>query len=74
MGSADDQALVFGVLPRPAREAGAFTSMRGGSDYMTWFFDGPEAEQAAITFIAAVTAIAPPGWVVTPAAQPRFYR
>ncbi len=74
VASADDETLVFGVLPRLAREAGAFTSMRGGSDYMTWFFDGPEAEQAAITFIAAVTVIALPGWVVTPTAQPKFYR
>jgi hypothetical protein len=72
--SADDETLVFGVLPRIAREAGQFTSMRGGSDYMTWFFDGPEAEQAAITFISSVTATAPHWWVVTPTAQPRFSR
>jgi hypothetical protein len=61
VGSADDEKLVFGVL-------------RGGSDYMTWFFDGAAAEQAAITFISSVTAIAPRWWVITPAAQPRFYR
>lgn len=70
--SADDQTLVFGVLPRLAREAGRFTSMRGGSDHMTWFFGGPVAEQAAIRFISSVTAIAPPWWVVTPTAQPRI--
>jgi hypothetical protein len=74
VGSADDEKLVFGVLPHLAREAGPFALMRGGSDYMTWFFDGAAAEQAAITFISSVTAIAPRWWVITPAAQPRFYR
>ncbi|MGH3190674.1 MAG: hypothetical protein ACRDOL_26120 [Streptosporangiaceae bacterium] len=72
VSSADDETLVFGVLPRLARAAGTYTVMRGGSDYMTWFFDGPDAEQAAITFISSVTGIARPGWVVTPTAQPKF--
>jgi hypothetical protein len=35
--SADHETLVFSVLPRLARAAGAYTLMRGGSDYMTWF-------------------------------------
>jgi hypothetical protein len=74
VASADDEALVFCVLPQLAREAGSFTSMRGGIDYMTWFFGGPEAEQAASAFISRVTTIAPHWWVVTTAAQPRFYR
>ena len=74
VASADDEALVFCVLPELAREAGLFTSMRGGIDYMTWFFGGPAAEQAASVFISRVTAIAPHWWVVTAAAQPRFYR
>ena len=74
VASADDEALVFCVLPQLAREAGSFTSMRGGIDYMTWFFGGPGAEQAASVFFRRVTAIAPRRWVVTPAAQPRSYR
>ena len=72
--SGDDQVLVFIVLPELARAAGPYARMRGGSDYMTWFFDGPGAERAAIAFISGVTAIAPDQWVVTPTAQPKFYR
>jgi hypothetical protein len=74
VSSADDEALVFCVLPQLAREAGPFASTRGGIDYMTWFFGGPGAERAASVFISRVTAVAPRWWVVTPAAQPRFYR
>lgn len=37
--SADDETLIFGVLPRLAQEAGLFTSTRSGNDYTTWFFD-----------------------------------
>jgi len=72
--SADDQTLIFGILPHLAQLAGPFTSTRGGNDYTTWFFDGPEAEQAALTFIASATAIAPHWWVITPTAQPKFDR
>jgi len=74
--SAADEALIFGELPRLARDAGHFRVTRGGNDYTTWFFDGPDggAEQACVAFIAAVTAIARPWWIVTPTAQPKFYR
>lgn len=65
--------LIFGTLHRLAEEAGHFTRTVGGNDYTTWFFEGPGAEQAAIRFITAVTAIAEP-WVVTATAQPRFER
>ncbi len=60
--------------PRHALEAGPFTSIRGGIDYMTWFFAGPRAERAASVFIRRVIAIAPRWWVATPTAQPRFCR
>jgi hypothetical protein len=45
--------------------------IRGGNDYTTWFFD---SERAALMFIAEVTAIAQSWWIVTPTAQPQFYR
>jgi hypothetical protein len=66
--------LIFGTLHRLAEEAGHFTRTVGGNDYTTWFFEGPGAEQAAVKFIAAVTAIAEPWWIVTATAQPKFYR
>ncbi len=74
--SADDEKLIYGPdgLHALAGRAGPYHRTRGGNDYTTWFFDGPGAEQAAITFIAAVTAIARRWWVVTPTAQPKFCR
>ena len=74
--SADDEKLIYGPegLHALAGQAGQYHRTRGGNDYTTWFFDGPGAEQAAITFIAAVTAIAPLWWVITPTAQPKFCR
>ena len=74
--SADDEQLIYGPegLHALAGQAGHYHQYRGGNDYTTWFFDGDDAEQAAIAFIAAAIAIARPGWVVTPTAQPRFYR
>lgn len=66
--------LIFGTLHRLAEGAGHFTRTVGGNDYTTWFFEGPGAEQAAIRFITAVTAIAESWWVVTATAQPRFER
>ena len=78
--SDEDVALIYGTDPdRPglhalADQAGQYHQTRGGNDFTTWFFDGPDAGQAAITFIAAVTAIAPDWWVVTATAQPKFYR
>ena len=69
--SAEDERLVFGELPRLAREAGQVSLIRGGNDYTTWFFGN---EQAALAFIAQVTAIAQSWWIVTPTAQPQFYR
>jgi hypothetical protein len=77
--SDEDAALIYGDQHRPglhglAAQAGQYHQTRAGNDYTTWFFDGPDAEQAAVRFIAAVTAIAPPWWIVTPTAQPKFYR
>jgi hypothetical protein len=74
--SAEDKELLYGPdgLHALAGRAGHYHQTRGGNDYTTWFFDGPAAEQAAITFIAAATAIARPWWIITPAAQPKFYR
>ena len=69
--SAEDERLVFGELPRLAREAGQVSLIRGGNDYTTWFFD---SERAALAFIAEVTAIAQSWWIVTPTALPQFYR
>ena len=67
-------AVISDVLPRLAEQAGPFSATRGGNDYTTWFFAGPDAERAAVAFVSAVTAIAPPGWVITPTAHPVFYR
>jgi hypothetical protein len=74
--SAEDEQLLYGPdgLHALAGRVGHYQRTRGGNDYTTWFFDGPGAEQSAITFIAAVTAIARPWWIVTPTAQPKFRR
>jgi hypothetical protein len=72
--SEEDATLIYGTLHQLADQAGTCSQTRGGNDYKTWFFDGPGAEQAAIAFIAAVTAIAKPWWVITPTAQPKFHR
>jgi hypothetical protein len=74
--SSEDEQLIYGPdgLHALAGRAGHYHRTRGGNDYTTWFFDGPDAEQAAITFIAAVTAIARRWWIVTPTAQPKFRR
>lgn len=74
--SAEDEQLIYGPdgLHALAGRAGSYHRTRAGNDYTTWFFDGPDAEQAAITFITAVTAIARRCWIVTPTAQPRFCR
>lgn len=78
--SYEDEALIYGTDPaRPglhdlAQQAGQYHRTVGGHGYTTWFFDGPDADQAAVRFIAAVTAIAPPWWIVTPTAQPKFDR
>ncbi len=72
MESDDDVELICGVLPRLAEEAGHSPGRRGGSDYMTYFFDGPEAGQAAVRFIAAVSGIAPRWWRVTATATPVY--
>lgn len=76
MESAQDEQLLYGPdgLHALAGRADHYHRTRGGNDYTTWFFDGPGAEQAAITFIAAVTAIARQWWIVTPTAQPKFRR
>jgi hypothetical protein len=76
----EDAALIYGTDPaRPglhalAGQAGQYHRTQAGNDYTTWFFDGPDAEPAAVRFIAAVTAIARPWWVVTATAQPKFDR
>lgn len=72
--SEEDANLICGTLHELAARAGTYSLTRGGNDYTTWFFDSSESARAAVTFIAAVIAIAPPWWVVTPTAQPKFYR
>jgi hypothetical protein len=78
--SYEDEALIYGTddPARPglhglAEQVGEYHRTVGGHGFTTWFFDGPDAEQAAVRFMAAVIAIAPDGWVVTPTAQPKRY-
>lgn len=74
--SASDEKLIYGPegLHALAARVGQHHRTRAGNDYTTWFFDGPDAEQAAITFIAAAKVIAQDWWVITPTAHPEFRR
>jgi hypothetical protein len=74
METSVDEELIGKALPRLAREAGPFSSTRGGNDYTTWYFSGPQAGQSAVRFIASATAIARRWWIITPTAQPQFRR
>ncbi|GAA4626755.1 hypothetical protein GCM10023196_036280 [Actinoallomurus vinaceus] len=74
-GDAVDQEtdnLIHRVLPRLAREAGTLAGTQGGNDYTTYLFAGPDAQQAAVRFIAAASEEAESWWKITPTAQPKF--
>ncbi|RCG18226.1 hypothetical protein DQ384_39220 [Sphaerisporangium album] len=68
----EDADLTYKVLPRLARESGTVQSTVGGNDYTTYLFAGPDAEQAAVRFIAAALGVAQSWWRITPTAQPKF--
>lgn len=60
------------ALAEIAETAGHAASSRGGSDYRTWYFEGPGADGAVVRFIAAASAIAAPYWRITPTARPVY--
>lgn len=72
--SPDDEALIFGKLRALADECQGSLIARtvGGNDYTTFFFTGPDAEQAAGAFLAKAKQIARRWWNVTPTAEPIF--
>lgn len=67
-----DAKLIYEVLPDLARESGTITATRGGHDYTTYLFAGPDAPDAVAAFIARAIAVAPPRWRITPTAHPVF--
>jgi len=75
-GYAEDEAssgLIYGRLPRLAEESGQLAGARGGNDYTTWLFSGPDAANAALRFTARVDALDHPSWWrVTPTATPVY--
>ncbi|GGL55335.1 hypothetical protein [Planomonospora parontospora] len=68
----EDARLIYTELPALAARAGTVCSRRGGNDYSTFLFTGPDAARAAEAFSTAVHAMAPSWWRVTPTAQPVY--
>jgi hypothetical protein len=67
-----EAALIFETVPALARECGTLSGTRGGNEYSTYLFTGDDAEAAAVAFVAAVLAIAPHWWRITPTAHPQY--
>jgi hypothetical protein len=68
----EEAHLLFTKVPDLARRTAAWTATRGGNDYSTYLFAGPTAEQAALTFMTDVLAIAPRWWKITASAVPTW--
>ncbi|MCO5971260.1 hypothetical protein [Actinoallomurus soli] len=67
----DRQAdLIDTVLPELARTHAAAPVTEHNDRYTIFFFEGPDAEQAAADFITAAREIVPTGWRITPTALP----
>jgi hypothetical protein len=75
-GSAEtdhDAELIFEVVPRLARGCGTLAGTRGGGEHTTYLFTGPGASTAVAAFTAAVLAVAPRWWRITPTACPQWH-
>lgn len=72
--TAEDADLIYGALHRLAGECGQLAGYRGGNDYTTFLFTGPDAETAAKAFLARAQAMEHPRWWrITATAHPVWH-
>jgi hypothetical protein len=60
--TAEDADLIYGALHHLAEECGPLAGYRGGNDYTTFLFTGPDAKASAAAFITRAQAMEHPRW------------
>ena len=72
--TAEDADLIYGGLHRLAGECGPLAGYRGGNDYTTFLFTGPDAKASAAAFTARAQAMDHPRWWrITATAHPVWH-